>query len=345
MLQQTQVATVVPYYERFTARFPDLPSLAAAELDEVLGLWSGLGYYARGRNLHAAATVCVEEHGGELPGTLEALVALPGVGRSTAGAILSLSRGERHPILDGNVKRVLARHFAVEGWPGRTEVDRRLWALSEAVTPAERAGAFNQAMMDLGATLCTRSRPACARCPVADTCLGLARGEPTRFPEKKPKRAVPEHRARMLLLRDGRGRVLLERRAPEGLWGGLWSLPVVPAAAPAPACPESLLSADAGAWVARLGDALDAAPVHARVPHGFSHFRVEIDVVDAGTAPNAADGVGTARTVWYKVGHRGDGASGPPGVAEAADAPQDALPGGVAAPVARILDILETEPP
>ena len=344
MLQQTQVATVVPYYERFTARFPDLGSLAAADVDEVLGLWSGLGYYARGRNLHAAAVRCAAEHGGELPATIDDLVALPGIGRSTAGAILSLSRGERHPILDGNVKRVLARHFAVDGWPGRTDVERRLWALSDAVTPDGRAGPFNQAMMDLGATLCTRTRPACARCPVAGTCVALGRGEPTRHPGKKPKRDVPAHLARMLLIRDGEGRVLLERRPGTGLWGGLWSLPVLPAAAPAPACPDSLVSPGAARWAARLGRALDGAPVYARVLHGFSHFRVEIDVLDVTMPPGEAGTPGDAGTVWYKVGHRGTRASEPVGVAEPVG-DRDAPPGGVAAPVARILDSLEEDLP
>ena len=342
MLQQTQVATVVPYYERFMARFPDLASLACAEVDEVLAHWSGLGYYARGRNLHAAAVACAAGHGGELPGDIDALIALPGIGRSTAGAILSLSRGERHPILDGNVKRVLARHFAVDGWPGRTDVERRLWALSDAITPAERAGPFNQAMMDLGATLCTRSRPACARCPVADTCEGLARGDPASYPGKKPKKAVPEHLARMLLVRDGAGRVLLERRPASGLWGGLWSLPVLPAAAPALPCPESLLSPDAEGWAAHLGDALAAAPVYARVPHGFSHFRVGIDVVEMRLEPDDVLSGTRARTVWHGIGRRAADASGPVGVADGDDAGA-ALPGGIAAPVARLLELLEAD--
>ncbi len=334
MLQQTQVATVIPFYERFMARFPTLAALAASDVDEVLAHWSGLGYYARGRNLHAAAVTCAREHGGDLPSDIDSLVALPGIGRSTAGAILSLSRGERHPILDGNVKRVLARHGAVDGWPGRTDVERRLWALSDAVTPDERAGPFNQAMMDLGATLCTRTRPACERCPVACSCIAHERGEQSLYPGKKPKKTVPEYLARMLLVRDAAGRVLLERRPPSGLWGGLWSLPVLPAAAPAAACPESLVSPDAGRWVEVLGESLDEASVYARVPHGFSHFRVGIDVVDVRVevAPE-----GEARTVWYEV-REAEGFE----LAGVADgkAERGALPGGVAAPVARILELL-----
>ena len=170
MLQQTQVATVIPYYQRFMARFPDLTSLAAASEDEVLAHWSGLGYYARARNLHRAARQAASEHGGRLPEDIDTLQTLPGIGRSTAGAILSLALGQRHAILDGNVKRVLARHHAVPGWPGRAAVARTLWSLAEALTPGERVAEYNQAMMDLGATVCTRSRPACERCPRAGCC-------------------------------------------------------------------------------------------------------------------------------------------------------------------------------
>ena len=205
MLQQTQVATVIPYFERFMARFPDVVALAAAEQDEVLHLWTGLGYYARGRNLHKAARVVVAEHGGELPLGLEALAALLGIGRSTAGAIVSQSSGRRAVILDGNVKRSLTRLHAVEGWPGRPAVERRLWALAEHYTPDTRLADYTQAMMDLGATLCRRGRPDCARCPFADVCVAHARGEERRFPESKPKTALPTRTTLMLLLRDERG--------------------------------------------------------------------------------------------------------------------------------------------
>ena len=176
MLQQTQVSVVIPYFERFLARFPTLADLAAATPDEVLALWSGLGYYARGRNLHRAAIIAMAAHGGALPTDIEALESLPGIGRSTAGAILSLSLGQRHPILDGNVKRVLARRFGVEGWPGRSEVLGTLWRLAERETPVERVADYNQAMMDLGATLCTRATPACPRCPLAAACVARAGG-------------------------------------------------------------------------------------------------------------------------------------------------------------------------
>lgn len=226
MLQQTQVATVIPYYERFMARFPAVEDLAGAEQDEVLHLWTGLGYYARARNLHRAAQVVVDEHGSEFPvHSLEAMSALPGIGRSTAGAIISISTGRRAVILDGNVKRVLARLHAVEGWPGRPAVERALWALAEHYTPDERLADYSQAMMDLGATLCTRGRPSCLICPFADVCTAHARGEERRFPESKPKKVLPERHTWMLLLSDEQGHVLLEQRPPSGLWGGLWCFP------------------------------------------------------------------------------------------------------------------------
>ncbi|WP_108447472.1 A/G-specific adenine glycosylase [Halomonas denitrificans] len=285
MLQQTQVATVIPYFERFMARFPDVASLAAAEQDEVLHLWTGLGYYARGRNLHKAARVVVEEHGGAFPvESLEAMAALPGIGRSTAGAIIAQSTGRRAVILDGNVKRVLTRLHAVEGWPGRPAVERRLWALAEHYTPEARVVDFTQAMMDLGATLCRRGQPECARCPFEAECLAHARGEEKRFPESKPKKAVPTRTTTMLLLQDREGRVLLEQRPASGLWGGLWSLPQFDDR-------EAL-----AAWLAvhAPGSELDAA--WTPFTHVFSHFRLEITPQPARIT--RLDSVGEARR-WY----------------------------------------------
>ncbi|MDR5868294.1 A/G-specific adenine glycosylase [Halomonas koreensis] len=292
MLQQTQVATVIPYFERFMARFPDVRSLAAAEQDEVLHLWTGLGYYARGRNLHKAARVVVDEHGGDFPvHSLDAMAALPGIGRSTAGAIIAQSTGQRAVILDGNVKRVLTRLHAVAGWPGRPAVERRLWALAERYTPEARVVDFTQAMMDLGATLCRRGQPDCQRCPFEDVCLARARDETRRFPESKPKKATPKRQATMLLLQDADGRVLLEQRPSAGLWGGLWCLPQFET--------DDALQAwlDAHALGARL-----EAP-WASFTHVFSHFRLEITPRPARVA--RLDAVGEARR-WVDPAAPGD---------------------------------------
>ncbi|HEX5421741.1 MAG TPA: A/G-specific adenine glycosylase, partial [Gammaproteobacteria bacterium] len=268
MLQQTQVATVIPYFERFTARFHSLPALAAAELDEVLALWSGLGYYARARNLHRAARLAVERHGGELPEGLDALTSLPGVGRSTGGAILALSRGARHAILDGNVKRVLARYHAVEGWPGRREVELALWQHAEAHTPRERVADYTQAIMDLGATLCTRTRPACTVCPIAAGCRACRLGIQARLPAARPKRARPRRRSSVLVVEDPARRVLLERRPAAGIWGGLFSLPELPG------------DEAAADWTRRR---LGVAPAYEqrleRIEHAFTHFDLDIEPI------------------------------------------------------------------
>jgi A/G-specific adenine glycosylase len=224
MLQQTQVTTVIGYFQRFMAAFPDVHALAAAEVDQVLHLWTGLGYYARARNLHKAARQLVDRHGGEFPDTVEEVATLPGIGRSTAGAILAQSRGVRAPILDGNVKRVLARLHAVPGWPGTKPVENRLWELAEQHTPQQRLADYTQAIMDLGATLCAR-RPDCPRCPVASLCQAHANGNPLDYPGRKPAKDKPTRQTRMLILQNHQGRVWLEPRPPSGIWGGLWCFP------------------------------------------------------------------------------------------------------------------------
>ncbi|MDT8895519.1 A/G-specific adenine glycosylase [Halomonas sp. I1] len=265
MLQQTQVTTVIPYFERFMERFPDVEALATADQDEVLHLWTGLGYYARGRNLHKAARVVMDEHDGVFPvHSLEAMAGLPGIGRSTAGAIIAQSTGRRAVILDGNVKRVLTRLHAVEGWPGRPAVERRLWSLAEHYTPDTRVVDFTQAMMDLGATLCRRGRPECERCPFENECLAHARGEERRFPESKPKKALPTRRTLMLLLQDDGGRVLLEQRPSSGLWGGLWSLPQF----------EDLAALQT--WLDQHAPSAELDGAWSTFTHVFSHFRLEI---------------------------------------------------------------------
>jgi A/G-specific adenine glycosylase len=265
MLQQTQVSVVIPYFQRFIDALPDLPSLARASQDEVLALWSGLGYYARARNLHAAAKRCMELHDGDLPRDLDALVALPGIGRSTAGAILSQAWGDAAPILDGNVKRVLCRLFAIEGWPGTPAVEKKLWGIAEMLLPDARLADYTQAQMDFGATLCTRADPACAICPLQDACPALRDGRVAELPSPKPGKPLPERVAHMLILEDGDRRVLLQRRPPTGVWAELWSLP------------EHADLADARLWFDRHvhGD-FDGTHASDPVVHGFSHYRLHI---------------------------------------------------------------------
>ena len=265
MLQQTQVATVIPYFERFMAALPNLPMLAAAHSDRVLALWSGLGYYRRARNLHAAAKWCVANHRGELPRDFDALAALPGIGRSTAGAILALAHGQRYAILDGNVKRVLCRFHGLRGWPGERATENALWEHAEAHTPAARIDDYTQAIMDLGATVCTRSKPRCDACPQARTCVAHREGLTAELPTRRPARALPEKRTVCIMLRDRRGRVLLQRRPPTGVWPGLWSLPE--AADPGAAC-------ELAAQLAEIdGNAGAALP---EILHAFTHFRLRI---------------------------------------------------------------------
>ena len=263
MLQQTQVTTVIPYFQRFLQRFPTVQALAEASTDEVLALWAGLGYYARARNLHRCAQQLVAEYGGAFPRELEAMMALPGIGRSTAGAILAQAYGERQPILDGNVRRVLARHAAVDGWPGQPKVQQRLWTLSEHLLPQKRLADYTQAIMDLGATLCSARAPKCMLCPVSGDCAAHISGTVTRYPSAKPKKARPSREARLLLLRNEADALLLERRPPTGIWGSLWSPPVLDANA-----------GDEHQWCERQGlkPLTKNADVLPAVAHGFTHF-------------------------------------------------------------------------
>lgn len=265
MLQQTQVKTVMPYYERFMARFPDVAALARAELDEVLHQWSGLGYYTRARNLHRAARMVCDDHGGVFPTDVELVQALPGIGRSTAGAILSLASGQRHPILDGNVKRVLCRYHGVEGWPGQSAVTNELWALAESHTPEARIAEYTQAIMDMGATVCTRSRPTCLLCPLEEGCTARRLGMIDRLPARKARAPIPERDTVFVILRDAAGAVLLQRRPPAGVWGGLWSFP------------ECTPQTDIAAWcLDTQGHVPLAIRQLAAVRHTFSHFRLNI---------------------------------------------------------------------
>ena len=229
MLQQTQVTTVIPYYENFMQRFPGVLDLANAHQDEVLHYWSGLGYYARARNMHKAAQQVRDHYGGQFPEHFEDVVGLPGIGKSTAGAILSLSLGQRHAILDGNVKRVLARFYMIDGWPGNAAVADAMWEKAEALTPASKyVTEYNQAMMDIGATLCTRSRPQCLLCPVSKWCKSLKAQCQQEYPHKKPQKALPVRQTTMVMLTNQRNEILLQRRPPVGIWGGLLGFPEIP---------------------------------------------------------------------------------------------------------------------
>ncbi|GMQ52773.1 A/G-specific adenine glycosylase [Halopseudomonas aestusnigri] len=289
MLQQTQVATVIPYYLRFMQELPSVEALAAADEDQVLHLWTGLGYYSRARNLHKAARLVVSQLGGEFPRSVEGLCALPGIGRSTAGAVASLSMGIRAPILDGNVKRVLTRFEAVDGWPGEKAVHDRLWRMAESLTPQNRVAHYTQAMMDLGATLCTRSNPSCLLCPLRDGCKARALGEPKRFPASRPRKVLPVRSCVMPLLMNEEGAVWLQRRPSSGLWGGLW-------------CPPQLDAEDELAdLLGRLQMAAHEREALAPLRHTFSHFHLDIQPLLLRVSVRPA--VAESGQVWYNLRH------------------------------------------
>ena len=288
MLQQTQVQTVIPYFERFMAAFPNVERLANASQDDVLHHWTGLGYYARARNLQRAAQIVVGEMNGDFPTDVDALTSLPGIGRSTAGAIASIAGGKRAPILDGNVKRVLARYHAVSGWPGKTAVANTLWELAEQYTPHRRVADYTQAVMDLGATLCTRSLPGCGHCPLAGSCQALANGNPADYPGRKPRKSLPVRSTVFIVLQNEQGEILLEKRPPQGIWGGLWCFPQVE-------------NTDlVGQWcLDRI--AVEAGDVQALSPfrHTFSHYHLDIQPVKI-TLASATDSVMAAdQWLWY----------------------------------------------
>ena len=293
MLQQTQVSTVIPYYAKFLARFPDVAALAAAPSDDVMALWAGLGYYTRARNLHRCAQVVVEQHGGAFPASVDELAELPGIGRSTAAAIASFAFGARATILDGNVKRVLARVFGVEGFPGEKKVESAMWTLAESLLPSNASNAevsaYTQGLMDLGATLCVRGKPDCARCPFASDCVANVTGRQRELPAARPKKAVPTRRTWMLVLRDGNA-VMLERRPPTGIWGGLWSLPE--------AADEAALAERARAFGSD-GAVSSLAPFS----HVFTHFKLDIEPrlaeLDRGVGALAA--LNDADTAWVAL--------------------------------------------
>lgn len=311
MLQQTQVASVIPYYARFMQRFPDLHSLAGAQLDEVLHLWTGLGYYARARNLHRAAQIIRDQHGGEFPLEIEAVQDLPGVGRSTAGAILALADGQRHAILDGNVKRVMARRFAVTGWTGQAAVVQQLWGHVERLTPASRCADYTQAIMDLGATVCMPKSPNCLACPVRKDCAACQEGKVSDYPQPKPRKPLPVRSCALMMITNTRGEVLLEQRPVRGIWGGLWSFPECPALH----------------WKRWVRDQLPRQAAVALqwqpVRHTFTHFHLDLQPVHIRVPDSQTFSmVGPAR-VWYNTAH------------------PDAR--GLAAPVKRLLEQLQSQ--
>ncbi len=267
MLQQTQVATVLPYYTRFVALFPTVDALAAAPLDRVLELWSGLGYYRRAHHLHAAARAVVEHHGGRFPDDATTLATLPGIGRSTAAAIAAFASGERGAILEGNVKRVLARHRGIAGWPGAPRVQAQLWRVAESLLPAAEIASYTQGLMDLGATVCTRSRPRCNACPVASDCIAYRQARTAELPSPRPRTPLPQRATRVLLL-ERNGRLLLEQRPSLGIWGGLWSLPELP------------VDGDVAAYVAaRFNAEVGATLALPAIAHGFTHFALTMHPV------------------------------------------------------------------
>ncbi len=269
MLQQTQVATVIPYYRRFLDSFPTIDSLANAGIDQVLQHWQGLGYYARARNLHRAAQIIRDSYDGRFPQEIEAVLELPGIGRSTAAAILTFACGQSWPILDGNVKRVLARCFEVKGWYGQSETMKQLWQLSETVTPGQRTADFNQAMMDLGSMVCLKSKPLCNQCPLTENCQSFQHQTQTQYPQKKPRKKKP-HRNTLMLLHRYQNQVLLYRRPPTGIWGGLWSLPEVGE------------EPDIEHWQ-RKNLSVHAPPLSISenlIRHQFTHFSLDISVAN-----------------------------------------------------------------
>ncbi len=264
MLQQTQVATVIPYYRRFLKRFPDISALAASPQDEVLKLWSGLGYYSRARNLHRASQVVTNDHGGRFPPDYEHALQLPGIGRSTAAAICVFAFGDRRAILDGNVKRVLARCFGIDGYPGNKRVEEAMWGQAEALVPAKGADTYIQALMDLGAGICTRRKPQCAACPLNRSCVAYRDGLTHRLPAAKPRKMLPRKAAVMLILHRA-GEVLLEKRPESGIWGGLWCFPE--------------MAHDDGiekTCLKRFGACVKRLPTLPVLEHGFTHFRLSI---------------------------------------------------------------------
>ena len=289
MLQQTQVATVIPYFNTFLDHFPDCETLANAHLDEVLHYWTGLGYYARARNLHRAARLIMQDYGGVIPTDIDQLITLPGIGRSTAGAILALACEQRHPILDGNVKRVLTRYHAVPGWPGLSGVGKQLWQFAAQHTPYKNVAHYTQAIMDLGATVCTRRNPRCEVCPVNKDCYAYQQFRQHEFPQAKPRKTIPVRKTVFAILENHQGEILLEHRPLTGIWGGLWAFP------------EFSSEGDMQSWVeGKLGYSINTLECKSLIRHTFSHFHLDIMPVHARVNARHSRINDTDRYCWYE---------------------------------------------
>lgn len=313
MLQQTQVKTVIPYYVNFTKKFPDVKTLADASLDSVLASWAGLGYYTRARNLHKTAIIIQNDYHGKFPSELEKMIELPGIGRSTASAILAFSEKQALTILDGNVKRVLARLHAVPGWPGKPDVEKKLWKLAEAYTPTSRYIVdYTQAIMDLGATLCTRSKPNCIDCPASNECIAFSKNETTLYPNPSPKKSLPTKRTFFLLLKNQNGEILLERRPEAGIWGGLWSFPETET----PNLPFHYLN-NFGLSNKNETQTLDT------IKHTFSHFKLIATPIQHLVKSTNTRAMSNTAILWHN--------------------PKNPLPKGVPAPIKKLLTQLARE--
>ena len=310
MLQQTQVSTVIPYYLRFITQYVDITSLASAKLDDILALWAGLGYYARARNLHKAANILVRQHKAEMPSSIDELIALPGIGRSTAGAIMALAHQQKHPILDGNVKRVLARYTAISGWPGKKPVEQKLWKIAESLLPEKRITHYTQAQMDLGATICKRNKPLCLQCPLHEDCKAFQLGTPELFPTSKPKKEIPTRQSHWLIAQSNNGKILLEQRPNNGIWGGLWSFPEFD-------CPINLLSFSQE----KLKVNPEEIQHQTSISHVFTHFKLDITPYLVHSSDNYQKIDNNKIFGWYTI--------------------RDALQLGIPAPVKAFLTLLE----
>lgn len=291
MLQQTQVSTVIAYFERFMTAFPDVHALANAREDDVLHLWTGLGYYQRARHLHKTAKLLIRQYHGDFPSEVCDLETLPGIGRSTAGAIRSIAFEKKAPILDGNVKRVLTRLHGITEWPGEKHVTEKLWKLAEDYSPSKRAADFSQAIMDLGATLCVRGQPRCDECPFEKYCIARKKGIEKQLPQAKPRKSLPTRKTIFLILRNGTGSVLLEKRPARGVWAGLWSFPEIET--------DTSVNEIKNTCRKRYKLSIDNITYGEPFRHTFSHYHLDIQPVFLKVAQAANRVMENDQIIWY----------------------------------------------